>query len=188
MKHVFTASAAGLVCGNPGCINPIERRARGRPRRFCSDDCRVHAFRNRVGCNEKAAKANDRAGGNGQFVTSTINNLAGDFGRSLEWIEVNDVTWKLTDGVMERTPACHGKWGGFNIERGLAWVIDVGWPFGKSAWYARCGDRSYGPTDLRAAKEAARAFVTGAPLTGDEHASAFVGPVNLNVDARSKAS
>jgi hypothetical protein len=81
---------------------------------------------------------------------------------SLRWIEVNDVTWKLTDGVMERTPACHGKWPGFNVERGIAWAIDTGWPFKKPRWYARCGDQSYGPTKLDTARRAAMAFANGA--------------------------
>ena len=35
----------------------------------------------------------------------------------LFWIEVNDVTWKLTDGEISRTPASFGQWGGYNTER-----------------------------------------------------------------------
>jgi hypothetical protein len=102
---------------------------------------------------------------------------------SLCWIEVNDVTWKLTDGTMERTPACHGKWGGFNTERGLAWCMETGWVWGKTAWFARYRDRSYGPTDLKTAKKAAMAFATGAASFPDKDlATTFDGPVNLNAD------
>lgn len=102
---------------------------------------------------------------------------------SLRWIEVNPATFKLTDGVMERTPACHGKWGGFNIERGIAWVIETGWPFGKAKWwYSRCGDKNYGPTDFETAKRAAIAFVTGAELPNEVRARVFGGPVDLKTD------
>src|SRR5262249_39384993 len=101
---------------------------------------------------------------------------------ALRWIEINSVTFKLTDGTMERTPACHGKWPGFNIERGIAWVFDAGWPFGKSAWFARCRDRSYGPTNFKTAQTAAKAFVTGAPLPEDTGARSFGGPVDLNTN------
>jgi hypothetical protein len=65
---------------------------------------------------------------------------------------------------------------------GVAWAFEVGWPFGKSAWYARCGDNSYGPTDLKAAKQAALAFATGGPLPQSKRGSAFTGPVNLHAD------
>jgi hypothetical protein len=102
---------------------------------------------------------------------------------SLRWSEVNDCTWKLTDGVIERTPACHGKWAGFNIGRAVAWVIEVGKPFRKVVWYARCGDKSYGPTKLETAKQAAMAFAKGAklfPLSGI--ASSFTGQINLHAD------
>ena len=60
------------------------------------------------------------------------------------------------------------------------WVIDVGRPFGKACWYARCGDESYGPTSLSTAKQAARALLTGAPLPKEDNARLFTGPVDLN--------
>jgi hypothetical protein len=84
---------------------------------------------------------------------------------------------------MERTPACHGKWPGFNVERGIAWAIDTGWPFKKPRWYARCGDQSYGPTKLDTARRAAMAFANGAksfPASGV--ARSFIGPINLHAD------
>ena len=62
-------------------------------------------------------------------------------------------------------------------------MIEVGKSFGKVAWYARCGDQSYGPTNLETAKRAAMAFAKGAksfPEFGI--ASSFLGPVNLLAD------
>jgi hypothetical protein len=100
---------------------------------------------------------------------------------SLSWVQINSVTWKLTDGQSSLTPTSHGQWGGYRTERALAWVIEVGWPWGKSAWYARCGDRSYGPTTLGIAKRAAESFVSGAPLPQDKGACSFEGPINLHV-------
>src|SRR5262249_19725825 len=73
--------------------------------------------------------------------------------------------------------------GGFNTERGVAWVINTGRPFGKTAWYARCKHQSYGPSNLETAKQAAMAFAKGAksfPMR--DSARAFTGPVNLFAD------
>lgn len=102
---------------------------------------------------------------------------------SLAWVEVNPATWKLTDGTLSRTPACHGKWGRFATERALVWVIDVGWPCGKASWYVRRGDNSYGPTNLSAAKRAAESFLSGAPVPENKGAHSFIGPINLNAAA-----
>src|SRR5262249_37226952 len=105
-----------------------------------------------------------------------------DLGKAgLFWIKVNDDAWKLTDGGMERTPACHGKWPGFNIERGLGWAVNGGWVTGRSIWYARVGNKSYGPTTLADAKAAALALLLGVPVENDE--LICLGPVNLNAVA-----
>jgi hypothetical protein len=40
-----TIPAAHPTCANPICTRSIERRARGRARRFCSDNCRIRAHR-----------------------------------------------------------------------------------------------------------------------------------------------
>jgi len=102
---------------------------------------------------------------------------------SLYWIEVNEVTHKLTDGVMERVPASHGQWGGFNTERGIAWAMESGGPFKKVAWFARYRDVCYGPTDSETAKQAAVAFTKGATSFPDQGlATTFTGPINLNAD------
>jgi hypothetical protein len=102
---------------------------------------------------------------------------------SLYWIEVNEVTHKLTDGTMERVPASYGQWGGFNTERGIAWAIEIGWPFKKVAWFARYRDKCYGPTDSETAKRAAIAFTKGATSFPEQGlATTFTGPINLNAD------
>jgi hypothetical protein len=86
MKRL-TAPAAGLACKNPGCTKKIERRARGRQKRFCSDDCRIRAHRISLQGSPKLVPegtgvASDvfNAPGpspakNGHFVTSKINAL-----------------------------------------------------------------------------------------------------------------
>lgn len=86
----------------------------------------------------------------------------------LAWIRVNDVTWKLTDGRMIRTPGVRGFWAGYDSEEALAWVIDVGWNAGKAAWVARyrpggpgTADYSHGPTTLSEAKRVAEQMVMG---------------------------
>jgi hypothetical protein len=195
MKHTLTAWAAGLACANTGCTNTIERRTRGRQKRFCSRDCQEAALKSRTvrthGRRNEVRKPQGSTSTDPGYFTESFSTETtackgenGDLQKaSLRWIEVNPATFKLTDGVMERTPACHGKWGGFNIERGIAWVIETGWPFGKSKWwYSRCGDKSYGPTDFETAKRAAIAFVTGAELPNEVRARVFGGPVDLKTD------
>jgi len=182
-------SDAAQAAQCPMCGNAIELGSRGRQRRFCSDACQKQAARSRVSCPEIAPKAPIADSPSQANFRTKLCSKNNDLQRpkidlrkaGLSWIRVNDVTWKLTDGVMERTPACHGKWPGFNIERGLAWVIEVGWPFDQSAWYARHADQSYGPTSFAVAKQAAVAFVTGAELPEDERARAFTGQLDLNV-------
>jgi hypothetical protein len=151
------------------CGATIEHRSRGRQRRFCSDACRVQAHRERSSCNEIAAKAPTAdSPSNANFVTKTSskNNDLPRPKSALEkarlfWIKVNDVTWKLTDGNASRTPASHGQWGGYETPRAVAWAIETGWSYGRSVWYARCGDRSYGPTNFYIARQAAAALALG---------------------------
>src|SRR5262245_11393950 len=80
---------------------------------------------------------------------------------SLSLVRVNEVTYKLTDGKMSRTPASHGQWRGYDTERAVAWVWNLGWPFGRNDWYAFCGDEKIGPTDFNSAVAAARALANG---------------------------
>ena len=187
IESEICAQTACQVCGAT-----LEHRSRGRQRRFCSDACRVQAHRERSSCNEIAAKAPTAdSPSNANFVTKTSskNNDLLRPKSALEkarlfWIKVNDVTWKATDGKMSRTPASHGQWAGYETEQALAWVIETGWPFGQSAWYARCGVRSYGPTSFAVAKQAAAAIVTGAHLPEDERARSFAGEIDLNTEQK----
>ena len=39
--------------------------------------------------------------------------------------QVNEVTWKLTNGEITETPASHGQWGSCRTTNALAWVIRV---------------------------------------------------------------
>jgi hypothetical protein len=179
----------------PVCGETIRQPASGRPRRFCSIDCRVRSLHGRTIKSHGRRKApSERVGVSDSGVGVSLKKSAtssvrcegenGDLQKvSLYWIEVNPATHKLTDGVMERTPASHGQWAGFNTERGVAWAIEVGKPFGKVAWYARHGDASYGPTDVNTAKQAAMAFAGGAKSFPDSGiASSFSGVVNLHAD------
>jgi len=42
-KNISTQEAQ--QCAGPGCDKRVERRVRGRQRRFCSDDCRIRTHR-----------------------------------------------------------------------------------------------------------------------------------------------
>ena len=56
---------------------------------------------------------------------------------------VNDITYKVTDGAIVRTPASHGKWHGFETTKALAHVVNIGWPVGLHRWVAVCGPARY---------------------------------------------
>jgi hypothetical protein len=73
--------------------------------------------------------------------------------------QVNEVTWKLTNGELTNVPASHGQWGGYRTTKALAWVICVG----PSKWLARYGDMVCGPLSLAKAKAAGMAMAKGAP-------------------------
>src|SRR5262245_14040292 len=87
MKQRLTAPAASLACANSGCTNTVERRSRGRQKRFCSDNCRIRAHRislraapNLVPGDTALTSDHSNAPGgfpakNGHFVTSKINAL-----------------------------------------------------------------------------------------------------------------
>ena len=42
------SSQGAQQCAGPGCAKSVERRARGRRRRFCSDLCQKRAYRNGI--------------------------------------------------------------------------------------------------------------------------------------------
>jgi hypothetical protein len=77
--------------------------------------------------------------------------------------QVNEVTWKLTNGEITDTPASHGQWGSYRTTKALAWVICVA----PRNWLARYSDMVCGPLSLPKAKAAAMAMAKGRP--GDYH-------------------
>jgi hypothetical protein len=153
------------------CGAELGRQSRGRRRKYCSDACRLQAFRGCSARNEKADKAPTAdTPCDVHFVTKTDSENNALLRRKtplqkagLYWTKVNDVTWKLTDGRSWRTPASVGQWGGYETEWPVAWAIDTGWAAGRSEWQAYCGAKSYGPTSFALAKQAAFAVATGAP-------------------------
>jgi hypothetical protein len=77
--------------------------------------------------------------------------------------QVNEATWKLTNGEITDTPASHGQWGGYKTTKALAWVICVV----PGKWLARCRNMVSGPVSLSKAKAAAMAIAKG--VVGDYH-------------------
>jgi hypothetical protein len=84
--------------------------------------------------------------------------------------QVNEVTWKLTNGEITETPASHGQWGSYRSTKAVAWVINIA-PrkgcLGPATWLARYGDMVCGPLSLPKAKAAAMVMAKGRP--GDYH-------------------
>jgi len=73
--------------------------------------------------------------------------------------QVNEVTWKLTNGEITETPASHGQWGSYRTTKATAWVIRLA----PRKWLARYGDMVCGPLSLPKAKAAAMAMAKGRP-------------------------
>ena len=71
--------------------------------------------------------------------------------------EVNDATWKLTNGEWTNVPASHGQWAGYRTTKAIAWVIGLA----PGKWLARCGDETCGPELLKHAKANATAMAKG---------------------------
>src|SRR5262245_47939990 len=92
----------------------------------------------------------------------------------LEFEQINEVTWKLTNGEMTNVSACHGFWGGYRTSKAIAWVIDVG--VSKPAWLARFKDQCCGPLPLKEAKAAALAMAKGA--SGDYRTTRAIDHLN----------
>lgn|SRR5262249_7768946 len=176
--------ATGAAC--PICGDTFALQRNGRKRILCSSRCRKEASRRRILSRNggpvpttELAVSVTKCG----KLDNENNNLQRQKPdlRKAWWVKVNEVTWKLTDGELSRTSASHGQWGGYNTERGLAWIMDIGWIVGRASWYVRCGDKSFGPASFADAKAAARAFVTGTAVEKDE--LAFAGAVDLNAAA-----
>ena len=71
--------------------------------------------------------------------------------------QVNEFTWKLTNGELTNTPASHGQWGGYRSTKALAWMVCVV----PGKWLARHGNMVCGPLSLSKAKGAAMAMAKG---------------------------
>ena len=143
------------------CRKPLPSKTRGRPQRFCSDACRKAA--GRLNGHEKAT-ASPSAG-------AAVSRLQGvDFAdefrpkieisekKPLAFEQVNDVTWKLTDGEGINVPTSHGQWAGYRTTMAIAWVIEVA----PGYWLARHQNQCSRPTSLKKAKARAVGMATGA--------------------------
>jgi hypothetical protein len=156
-------------CLLDGCERPVVRAARGRPQRFCCDAHRkAHSRLNghKKGHPDRPHRVGEKSPKSGlqafeiQSEFRPKNRISEK--PTLRFEEVNNVTWKLTNGEMTNVPASHGQWPGFRTTKALAWVINIGWVKNSSAWLARYRDQSCGPTSLAEAKAPAKAMVQGA--------------------------
>ena len=86
--------------------------------------------------------------------------------------QINEVTWKLTNGEQTNVPASHGQWGGYRTTKALAWVICIV----PSKWLARCRDVACGPSSVSEAKAAAMAMAKG--IDGDYRIANAVSHLN----------
>jgi hypothetical protein len=75
--------------------------------------------------------------------------------KPLRFEQVNEATWKLTDGTLTDVPARLGHWGGYRTTKAVAWLMGVG----TKRWVARCGDMASHPLPLAEAKTAAMRMV-----------------------------
>jgi hypothetical protein len=74
----------------------------------------------------------------------------------LAYVRINEVTWKLTDGVASIQWGGNRS-GGYKTARAVAWIFAVG----NGRWIARHRDRFSPPLNLAAAKQYARAMLGG---------------------------
>jgi hypothetical protein len=77
--------------------------------------------------------------------------------------QVNEITWKLTNGEMTNVPTSHRQWAGYRMTKALAWVINIGWVNSSSGCLARHRDQVCGPMSLAEAKAAAKGMMRGMP-------------------------
>ena len=172
---ILATNHRALRC--PVCEHSVERRSR--QQRYCGNRCRNKArYKPAVHTNSARLSIDSGDRTHPPKTVNENNNLQGQkTGSSLSWTCVNDVTWRLTDGRPWRTPASFGQWGGYDTERALAWVMNTGWINKEARWWARCGDKSFGPTTLARAKAAAEAMLNDAPIEPAEGAVEFRGLV-----------
>ena len=77
--------------------------------------------------------------------------------RDLRFEQVNEVTFKLTDGKGSLVLACHGHWSGYQTTRAVAWLMGIG----NGRWIVRYRDKASKPMKLPAAKKYALEMVRG---------------------------
>lgn len=77
-----------------------------------------------------------------------------DRGVPLTFERINEITWRMTDGVKIRHSGGRVL-SGSDQPRSIGWLTDIGWAHGRQAWVARIGDLSYGPTSFAKARKAA---------------------------------
>jgi hypothetical protein len=77
--------------------------------------------------------------------------------RDLRFEQVNEVTFKLTDGKGSLVPTCHGHWSGYQTNRAVAWLMGVG----NGRWIVRYRNKASKPMKLPAAKRYAVEMVKG---------------------------
>jgi hypothetical protein len=130
--------------------------------RFCSAACRLAAHR-RLSMTEKpsplpihrTAIIRQNPGKNPQQNQWPVKRYFGESENSeLSWVQVNDVTWKLTDGFLSRE-AVSGSLGSVSSPRALVWLTRNHNREGSAVWFARLGEQTFGPATIGAAKRAA---------------------------------
>jgi hypothetical protein len=141
---------------------------------FCSATCRQAAHR-RLSVTEKRSLAPIYRPAiirqnPGKIVQQKQRPSSRYFGESenseLSWIQVNDVTWKLTDGFLSRE-AVSGSLGSVSSPRALAWLTRNHNREGWAVWFARLGGQTFGPATIGAAKRAAEHMLEfGCPPAG----------------------
>jgi hypothetical protein len=142
------------------CRKLLPSKTRGRPQRFCSDACRKAAGRLN---GQERSEAVPSTGA--PFSCLQHTDLPNNFCPKIEISEkkpltfeqVNDVTWKLTDGEGINVPTSHGQWAGYRTTKAIAWVIEVA----PGYWFARYQSQSSRPTSLKKAKARAVGMATG---------------------------
>ena len=77
--------------------------------------------------------------------------------RDLSFEQINEVTWKVTDGRGSLVPASHGQWAGHHTTRAVAWLMGIG----NGRWIVRYRNKASKPMKLAAAKKYALELVRG---------------------------
>jgi len=150
-----------LKCKNCGFSLLVETR--GRPPKFCSDRCR-QAHRKIFSTAKNDLRY--RTGRLKPKVAPQDSDLLREFEPEnlsqkthLHFEQVNEFTFKLTNGEFTNVPASHGQWGGYRTTKAVAWVINIA----PGQWLARCRNEASGPSSFNEAKANALAMARGAP-------------------------